>query len=104
MLVKYEDLDFYFVQDHYDLHLSGIAYYNNVLYKFDTIYTDEKEIYSNLTELTFVGKIVWLYRKKLFEICVGKHWSKPFTEQFRYRSKFHKFLFGVYYKLPKFLK
>lgn len=80
--IPYSKTDFKFVQNHYDLHLSGTCIYNNKLHIFKTInwdYDDEDDENYNPTcdiyELTLKERIKYCYMQKKFEWMVGYHWS-----------------------------
>jgi len=75
--LKYEDVKFRFVSDHYDIHLNGTCYYNGSLCEFMAelppghYNTTTVDIY----KLSLVNKLKWIWRQWLFELCVGNHWS-----------------------------
>lgn len=71
---QYNEVDFVWVSDHYDLHLTGICRDNGKLCRFETDY-DTTEV--SIFELSLLEKVMWLCQKKLFEWCVGYHWSYP---------------------------
>ena len=70
--VVYDAVDFVWIADHYDIHLTGLCRERDELCRFTTDYdTAEIKIY----HLTFREKIHWILRKKMFEWCVGYHWT-----------------------------
>lgn len=113
--IPYSKTDFKFVQNHYDLHLSGTCIYNNKLHVFKTIewdYYDEDENYENynptcdIYELTLKERIKYWYIQKKFEWMVGYHWSysnKKRISNFYYRNPkwLYKKLFKIYFKTKK---
>jgi len=74
-IIPYNEIDFVFVSDHWDVHLTGLCRDNKKLcyFSLEDIDTDIYAIYS----LTFWEKINWVRRKKLFEWCVGYHCTYP---------------------------
>lgn len=74
------EMDFIWVSGHWDVHLSGLCRYQGNICRFKCDNPDPNDddiarysIYS----LSMMEKIHWLYRKKKFEICVGRHWTYP---------------------------
>lgn len=103
--IPYDEIQFHFVSDHYDVHLSGICIYKKKLYFFKTIVindTDNQLV--DVFKLTYLEKIKWFLKQRWFEMCVGKHYSfkdnKKIQQHFFYRKpKFlFKILFDLYYK------
>jgi len=108
--IPYKYVDFKWIENHYDLHRSGLCIFNNRLCYFKTIEGDwnEKgkywedsncEIYS----LNIFEKIKWKFIQKKFEAMIGYHWSYPSRKngnRFYYRKPewLYKWLFKVYYK------
>lgn len=124
--IKYEDMDFVWISNHYDVHWEGLCRVDGKLCKFkthdetnyeamknscpycgndesDDIDTCTCEAYKTLMceiiPLSVLGKIAALYKKKMFEICVGYHWSYPNRKQgVRFNvSKKDSILFKLYY-------
>ncbi len=93
--LKYSDVDFIWVNEHYDKHLSGLCKYNNEVCFFKTNY--EISIVS-IYKLNFKEKIKWKLKQKIFEFCVGYHWTYP---RINYRLRkpywFWRILFKLYY-------
>lgn len=118
--IPYRETKFLYVYSHWDIHLEGICTYNGKICKF---ITDDSEWYDYLSkfddenddvdydaytiwciiyEISFFEKIKLLWRKKLFEVCVGKHWSydgkKSRSSYYVRKPKwFHNMLFNLYY-------
>lgn len=115
LIANIQDTDFKFrwIADHWDWHLSGSCYFNNNLcefqfdwskYKPDSDYLDN--FYYNIYSLNFFEKVKWILRQKLFEICVGYHWTSTNYKSFHYRKPIwlYKKLFHFYYSIQNFLK
>lgn len=52
--------------------------------------------------LNLIEKMRWLFKKRLFEICIGKHWTYPDRKQgvcFKIKKPrwFWKIVFKLYY-------
>jgi hypothetical protein len=81
------------ISDHWDRHLSGLCRHDSELCRFE-IECDQDGDYSESTTYTIYAlspleKLHWLWRKKKFEICVGRHWTYPDRKngvQFRKRK------------------
>ncbi len=98
-ILSYTDVDFVWVSNHYDIHLNGICRLNGEICRFDT---DYDTMVVSVFNLSLLEKIKWLSRKKLFELCVGKHWTYPQRgDGVYYKSKtswFLQFIEKIYYK------
>ena len=98
--IPYSKVVIIWVSNYYDLALSGICCYNKKLCRFETNYeTMEVSIYN----LTIIEKIKWKKRQKLFEWCIGYHWTYPYRKQghkfyYRWPKWFWKIIFKLYYK------
>ncbi|MGD9156907.1 MAG: hypothetical protein PVG39_00745 [Desulfobacteraceae bacterium] len=95
----YEEVNFIWVSNHYDLHLSGICDDCGELRRFETDYDTEQVA---LFSLTAAEKIKWKLRQWAFELCVGKYWTYPDRKngaRFYYRRPqwFWKLVFRMYY-------
>jgi hypothetical protein len=109
-IIPYNEVNFKFVEDHYDFNLSGTCVYNHELCEFeaqDPEYNEELdeygEIYVEIYELTMLEQLKWLWTQFKFEQCVGYHWSYPQREQgykFHIRNPkwLYKWLLERYYK------
>lgn len=122
--LPYKDVDFVFVAGHYDFHREGICRHNGELMQFSCIedlpddYGScgedcdgcskcEYEIVCTLEPLTWRQKAWWIWRKKLFELCVSHHWSYPQVQEeyvqnasgiwCKKRSTLQKILLVLYY-------
>ncbi len=95
------NIDLVFVTSFYDKPLYGLCKHNNKLAKFSA---DHEEEGYTIYPLSSIEKIKCLINKKLFELCVGKHYTyknnKP-IDIFRWRKPIwlHKKLFNIYYKV-----
>ena len=69
----YENL--VYVENYYDIPLSGLCTHKNQLVGFKVVDSEEDDPTYEIIHLTPIQKIRELVKKKLFEICVGKHWS-----------------------------
>jgi len=97
--MKYKDMNFVWIEDHYDIHLEGLCKHKGELCRFTTEYDT---MVCTIYPLSIFGKLRWLFRKKLFELCVGYHWTykqKVRQGRFYYRKPiwFYKLLFKIYY-------
>lgn len=99
-----------FVSDYYDHPLAGVCFYEGEWMEFYyppenglKHYSRKNKFKVHLFRLTAWEKLKWAYAIKLFEVCVGRHWSFPNNTMFEH-SKSHPYLFNLYYKLPNFLK
>jgi hypothetical protein len=111
--INYENVEFRFISNHYDVHLGGTCIYNGELCEFKNQYpeldeeTDEwEEMIVEIYKLTLKEKIKWYWRQWLFEKCVGYHYSysqRKRGERFRYRKPEWLYIriFNLYYKLKK---
>lgn len=96
--IYWQDLHLVWVRDFYDMPLSGLCRYNGALCEFAGDY--ETKAYE-IKPLAWWQKVRWLMRKRLFEVCVGTHWTygpegvEP--GYFRYRGLIHRMLFKLYY-------
>lgn len=99
---------FRWIEEHFDVHLSGTCIYKGKLCYFETEYPEEDEFYYNIYSLTWQEKLKWLLRQWFFELCIGYHWTyknnKKVWDGFILRKPnwLYDFLFRLYYKLiPK---
>ena len=109
-IIKYSEVKFRFISNHYDEHLNGSCIYNNELCEFQTIsgdYNETTDTWSDsvckIYKLTYKEKLKWLFKQWLFEKCVGYHWSysgKSKKDSFYYRNPkwLYTFLFNWYYE------
>jgi hypothetical protein len=98
-----QELEIIYVTDYYDIPLSGLCRYNNRIERFE--YNEENQEY-HIIHLTRYQRIVELFRKKLFEICVGTHQSyvnnkKPSFFYWRKPVILHRILFKLYYGIKR---
>lgn len=108
--IPYDEVDFKFIINHYDLHLSGICRYNGKTCYFKTIegeynYEEDEwnESFCEIYKLTFREKWKYFWIRKKFECMVGYHWTYPQRKMkgaFYYRKPvcIYKYLFNLFYK------
>ena len=108
--IPYDDVKFIWVNNHYDVHLSGLCKMGNTLFYFKTIDyygDDDLDLKCEIYMLSFLEEMKWRLRKFLFEQMVGYHWSydkKTSKPRFYYRKPqwLYVMLFNLYYKIKKF--
>jgi hypothetical protein len=95
------DMRFVFVSDFYDMPLNGICLCDGKLCEFDGDYDTGA---FTIKPPAWWQKVFWLWRKRLFEICVGHHWTydasgKERSAAFSCRSPrwLYRALFKAYY-------
>jgi hypothetical protein len=106
--IPYEEVDFNFITNHYDVHLHGTCIYIGDLCEFYTHreYSDESDEITEIVsiyKLTFFEKMRWELKQMLFELCVGNHWSyvngKPKGHYHERKPKWlYSLLFQIYYR------
>jgi len=107
--VPYESVRFVWVTNHYDVHLHGTCIHKGKLCEFETdfpdFFTELEHMMVRIYSLSFSDRIHWRIKQKLFEICVGRHWSYSrngtINRSFGIRSKLHSRLFHLYYRARK---
>jgi hypothetical protein len=109
--IPYDEVDFVWISNHYDVHVSGLCKMGNTLFYFKTINIDdyfinEEELKCEIFMLSFKEEIKWKLKKFFFEKMVGYHWTYPYRKQgvgFYYRKPewIYKRLFKLYYSLKK---
>jgi hypothetical protein len=79
--VPYEAMQWVWISDHWDCHMSGLCCHNRRLRWFEAEYDDDGEYRDNtkysIYSLSLLEKLRRLWHKKKFEICVGRHWTYP---------------------------
>jgi len=108
----YDKIEFIWVTDHYDIHLKGLCKYRDRYCRFELMQDSDYEtmdvmangddVYALYT-LTDDEAEEFLRQKRLFELCVGYHWSYPERlngAQFgnRWPRWFWNIIFKLYYK------
>jgi len=90
--INYNEMDFVWIQNHWDIHLSGLCNYKGDLCEFKTIvgqweWDDESEeckiiipTVCEIFSLTKKEKREWLRTKRRFELFVGYHWTYPYRK------------------------
>lgn len=119
--IAYRDIKFVWVSDHWDFHRGGTCLYEGRLCRFTCVEdypegwgTCEHEdgecplcadypIACMIHEITPADRMKWRIRKKMFEFCVGTHWTypnRPNGASFHSRRPrwFYAMLFAIYYK------
>jgi hypothetical protein len=91
--VQHESMHRVWISDYWDGHLSGLCRHNGELCRFEIECDEDGDCPKNATytiyTLSPLEKLRWLWRKKKFEICVGRHWTYPDRKngvQFRRRK------------------
>ena len=87
--IPYNQMDFVWVSNHYDIHLSGLCKHKENLCWFVTEgldkYDEENDEWvmpnCNIYSLTLSEKIKLKWRQKRFEWMVGYHWTYPYRKQ-----------------------
>lgn len=92
--VEYKDIDFVWISDHWDFHRGGVCRHNGALAEFSCVEETpagwgtcgedcdgcpccELLIVCQIKPLTRLQKLRWLFKKRAFETCVGRHWTYP---------------------------
>jgi len=103
--IPYEDMNFVWIKNHWDIHLEGLCKYKHELsyFRIDSNYDGDhsKPFFYNIYELSFIEKLKWLFRKKAFEICVGYHWTYKKGKRSAHFTGFT-WLTKLYYRLHGF--
>ena len=105
--LAYQDVNFIFILDHYDLHLEGTCRYNKRLSYFKTEIDDNLEpLFVRIFRLSVFGIIRQKIQQTLFEKCVGYHWTYPRNTQFYYRKPqfLYVLLFKLYYQVQRLFR
>ena len=103
LIKPYDEMDWVWISDHYDIHLDGLCRHDGELSRFKTDFDSE---ICTIYTLTNWEKIKWLWRKRMFEVCIGYHWTYPHRKQgvrFNYKKPrwFWDIIFKLYYKIKK---
>lgn len=108
--LPYNEIDFVWISNHYDVHISGLCKMGYTLFYFKTInyidlYDRDEELMCDVYMLSFMEEIKWKLKKFFFERMVGYHWSYPKRKNnhFHYRKPqwLYKLLFKLYYTIKK---
>jgi len=103
--IPYDEVDFNFITNHYDIHLHGTCIYKGDLCEFYTHreYNDEVDefIYTvSVYKLTFIEKLKWEFKQYMFELCVGVHWSYiNGTPKGKYHERNPKWLYSILFQI-----
>jgi hypothetical protein len=109
-ILPYDEVDFRFISNHYDVHLNGTCMLDGKICEFENEYPeyddekdDFKEMFVKIYKLDFINKLKWRWQQWKFEKCIGYHWTYPYRKNgerpFRYRNPkwFYVWLFNRYY-------
>lgn len=105
--LPYEEVDFVWISNHYDIHMSGLCKMGNTLFWFKTINPedDDEQLKCDIFMLSFWEEMRLRARKFFFEQMVGYHWSYPKRKNshFHYRKPqwLYKILFKLYYIIKR---
>ena len=104
--LSYDDIDFVWVENHYDVHISGLCKLGFSLFYFKTINHDsDEELMCEVYMLSTIEEIKWKLKKFFFEQMVGYHWTYPKRKNshFHYRKPewLYMILFKLYYKIKR---
>jgi hypothetical protein len=106
----YNNMNFLWIMDYYDIHFSGLCYQNNEIcyFKINTENIYDSDLKCNIYLLTKYEKFKLLLSKKLFEMCITKSWTYPYCnnsfdtllmESINKNNKIiNKIMFTIYYK------
>lgn len=74
--VHWTDMHYVFVSGFYDHPLSGTCRYQGELCKFEIeVIEDDQTDHYIVTPMTLWEKVKARFSQKMFELCVGTHWS-----------------------------
>jgi hypothetical protein len=104
--IPYRHMTWVWVTDHYDIHIAGLCRYAGALCRFETDYprnTWRRKLKCRVYQLSPIAKVRWLLKKRLFEICVGRHCTYSYRgqgETFGTRKPrwLYALLFALYYR------
>lgn len=110
-VIPYGEIRFRYINNHHDIHLGGLCYYNETIHYFKCDYpnynddTEEYDVvYGKIYSLTFRDKAKLLFRQYMFELCIGDHYSydrkgnrKSHSLRQRKPKWLYNFLFNLYY-------
>ena len=108
--LPYDEVDFVWVSNHYDVHLEGLCKMGNTLFWFKTNnypnhFAFDENLKCDIYMLSFLEEMKLRLRKFFFEQMVGYHWSFPKRKNshFHYRKPewLYKRLFKLYYTIKK---
>ena len=112
-VIPYDEVNFKWISNHWDVHLSGTCIYNGELCEFENSYpmynedTDEyEEMLVKIYKLDLLSKLAWMKRQWGFEKCVGYHWTyingaRSYGFKYRKPEWFYKRLLNWYYSIKK---
>ena len=97
--IPYEDVDFVYVTDHWDIHVEGLCLFTGALCLFRGLVGVEAETLS-IYSLGRIEKARLLMGKYLFEFFIGTHWTYPLKPYKRRAPTFFwALMFRFYYKV-----
>lgn len=102
--ITYEQLYVVFVTNFYDIPLEGLCMWKGKLERFEI--DDYEEATYKVVHVNAFQRIAERIRKKMFEWCVGYHWTYDNGRRTRYYYQWqpvwlHNALFKLYYWLSK---
>lgn len=108
-IIPYEQMNFVWETDRYDFPLSGLCRLNNKLCRFKILNWEKETPDYKVYNLSFPEKLYWLWKKKVFEICIGRHCTYPDKEDgihFYYKKPkwIWKIIFNIYFHRYKIIR
>lgn len=101
-MIRYSELDIVFVESYYDIPLEGLCLYKNKIERFEVVDYDLADY--KIVPLTTFQRWSALLNKRMFEFCVGTHWSYKLPKDQRFvRRRADDFWFLVYYWCRKII-
>ena len=98
--LPYDEVNFRWISNHYDVHLNGTCIFNGKLCEFENEYPDfdeeteeYEEMFVKIYKLNLIDKIKWRWKQWKFEKIIGYHWTYPQRKQGK----------GFYCRKPKWL-
>jgi hypothetical protein len=106
--LPYDELNFVWISNHYDIHISGLCEMGHTLFAFQTINPHDDDNYRcEIYMLSFWEEIKWRMRKFFFEQMVGYHWTYPQRKNganfyIRNPKWLYKFLYKLFFTIKTF--
>jgi len=93
--LPYDEVDFKWISNHYDVHLKGSCMFNGSLHEFENDYPEDfdSEMMVRIYKLDLLSKLKWYWDQWKFEKCIGYHWTYPHRKNGQ----------SFYYRKPKWL-
>jgi hypothetical protein len=92
-----EHMNWLWISNYYDIPLDGLCIVNKVVCIFKIRDSHRANIRYEVFIPSGWERTTWLLRKKLFEICVGEHWTYPHRAE-GVRYKHGRTVTKLYYK------